>query len=212
LIQPNAIAPDPADVVTLDESVRIALLIVLERMSPAERVVFVLHDVFAYPFEKIALMVQRSPAACRQLASRARRRVDEEAESPRFAVDPAEQQCVVDAFIAACSSGDVQALLPLLDPSVIGWADVGGTLPAITRPNVGPEQVSRSVMNFFGVASGTTLRAQVINSEPGIIAFRAGVVAAVLALSVRGGMITRVYVVADQRKLAHVKRALDRDR
>src|SRR2546425_3924894 len=88
-------ATDPADVVTMDESVRFALLVVLERMSPAERVVFVLHDVFEFPFERIAPMVGRTVAACRQLASRARKRVNEEAGSARFATDPVEQRRVV---------------------------------------------------------------------------------------------------------------------
>src|SRR5437016_10935476 len=92
---------DPADIVTMDESVRMALLIVLERMSPAERVVFVLHDVFDIPFEKVASMVGRTVAACRQLARRARKRVDAEADSARFAIDPAEQRRGVDAYIAA---------------------------------------------------------------------------------------------------------------
>src|SRR5213082_2074231 len=132
---------DPADIVTMDESVRMALLIVLERMSPAERVVFVLHDVFDLPFEKVAKMVDRTPAACRQLASRARRRVTEEAGNHKFKIDPDEQRRIVDAFIAATSSGDVKALLPLLDPSVVGWADVGGTLAAVRNPNVGPQKV-----------------------------------------------------------------------
>src|ERR671937_1085269 len=113
---------DPANLVTLDESVRLATLIVLERMSPAERVVFVLHDVFEFPFEKIAPMVKRTPAACRKLASRARRHVKEEAGSARFTVDAKEQRRVIDAFIAACASGDIEALLPLLDASVAGWA------------------------------------------------------------------------------------------
>ena len=202
---------DPADIVTMDESVRLALLIVLERMSPAERVVFVLHDVFDFPFEKIAPMVKRSSAACRQLASRARRRITEEAVSKRFAVDPQEQRRVVDAFIAACARGDVQTLLPLLDPSVLGWADVGGLLAAVSQPNVGQEKVGQSVMRFFGPASGTTMLAREINGEPGIIAFRAGTVAAVLALSVRQGLITRVYAVADPRKLAQVKRVLEEE-
>src|ERR671936_1866718 len=121
IIQADEAATDPADVVTLDESVRMALLIVLERMSPAERVVFVLHDVFEFPFEKIASMVKRSEAACRQLASRARRRIKDEAGSARFVIDPEEQRRVVEAFIAACASGEVQRLLPLLDPLVIGW-------------------------------------------------------------------------------------------
>src|SRR2546430_13339440 len=112
---------DPADIVTMDESVRMALLIVLERMSPAERVVFVLHDVFDFPFEKVAPMVKRSPAACRQLASRARRRINEEAAAPRFAIDPHEQRRVVDAFIAACAGGGLPGPPPPPRPSVVGW-------------------------------------------------------------------------------------------
>src|SRR5438477_3217343 len=199
---------DPADIVTLDESVRMALLIVLERMSPAERVVFVLHDVFDYPFEKIAPLVKRSPAACRQLASRARRRINEEAASPRFAIDPQEQRRVVDAFIAACAGGNLKALLPLLDPSVVGWADVGGTLAVVSQPNVGRETVAYQIMKFFG-DPGTTLTAREINGEPGIVALRNGVVAAVLALTVREHVITRIYAVVDPRKLAQVRRVLE---
>jgi RNA polymerase sigma-70 factor (ECF subfamily) len=210
LIHSDDALSDPADIVTLDESVRMALLIVLERMSPAERVVFVLHDVFAFPFEKIAPLVKRSPAACRQLASRARRNIDDEAASARFKIDPLEQRRVVDAFIAACARGELRALLPLLDPSVIGWADLGGTLAAVSQPNVGREQVAQQVMRFFGAPSGTTMTAREINGEPGIVAFRAGAVAAVLALSVRDGLVTRVYAVADPRKLAQVRRVLDK--
>jgi len=200
---------DPADIVTLDESVRMALLIVLERMSPAERVVFVLHDVFDFPFEKIAPLVKRSPAACRQLASRARRNIDDEAASARFKIDPVEQRRVVDAFIAACARGELRALLPLLDPSVIGWADLGGAPPTVSQPNVGREQVAQQLMRFFGAPSGTTMMAREINGEPGIVAFRGGAVVAVLTLSVRDGLVTRVYGVADPRKLGQVRRVLE---
>ena len=209
LVQPDDPAADPAEVVTLDESVRLALLIVLERMSPAERVVFVLHDVFEFPFEKVASMVGRSPAACRQLASRARRRIKDQAGSTHFVTNPEEQRRVVDAFIAACASGELEALLPLLDPSVIGWADVGGMLATVSQPNVGREKVAQGVMRFFGAPSGTTLMARNVNGEPGIIAFRDGVVMGVLALTLKDGAITRVYVVADPHKLAQVKRVLD---
>src|SRR5437763_4779167 len=200
---------DPASIVTLDESVRLAMLIVLERMSPAERVVFVLHDVFDLPFEKVATMVDRTPAACRQLASRARRRVTEEAGNQRFKIDPDEQRRIVDAFIAATATGDIKALLPLLDPSVVGWADVGGTLPAISQPNVGRETVAARLMRFFGTESGNKLVAKVINGEPSVVAFFEGAVVSVLALSVTNHLISRVYVVSDQRKLAHVKPALE---
>ncbi|HEX7263502.1 MAG TPA: RNA polymerase sigma factor SigJ [Candidatus Dormibacteraeota bacterium] len=200
---------DPADVVTMDESVRFALLVVLERMSPAERVVFVLHDVFDFPFEKVAPMVGRTVAACRQLASRARKRVEEEAGSARFAIDPAEQRRVVDAFIAACAGGDIKDLLPLLDPSVMGWADMGGRLPAVSQPNVGQEAVGSRIMRFFGGGSGLQLVAKVINGEASVVAFLDEQVVSVLALSVTDHLISRVYVVSDARKLAHVKRVLE---
>jgi RNA polymerase sigma-70 factor (ECF subfamily) len=209
LIYSDDPSTDPADVVTMDESVRYALLVVLERMSPAERVVFVLHDVFDFPFEKVAPLVGRTVAACRQLASRARKRVEEEAGSARFAIDPAEQRRVVDGFIAACASGELKALLPLLDPSVVGWADLGGTLPAVSQPNVGLEKVAPSIMRFFGAASGCVLVAHDINGEPSVVAFSEGAVIAVLALSVKDRLITRIYVVRDQRKLGQVKKVLE---
>ncbi len=102
------------------------------------------------------------------------------------------------------------ALLPLLDPSVVGWADVGGTLAAVRQPNVGREKVAEQVMRFFGEPSGTSMTAREINGEPGIIVFRKGAVAAVLALTVKESLVTRVYAVADPRKLAHVRRVLDK--
>jgi RNA polymerase sigma-70 factor (ECF subfamily) len=123
-------------------------------------------------------------------------------------VNLAEQRRIVDAFIAACAGGEIEALLPLLDPSVVGWADVGGTLLTVRRPNVGLDQVSHGVMNFFGPASGATLMARDVNGEPGIIAFRNRAVWAVLALTVRRGRISGIYAVADPRKLARVEHAL----
>jgi RNA polymerase sigma-70 factor (ECF subfamily) len=197
-------ASDPAEAVTLDESVRMALLIVLDKLSPAERVVFVLHEVFGFPFARIASIVKKSPVACRQLASRARRRVEEEGVSARFHVDPAEQQRVVDAFIAACRNGSMEELLRLLDPSVLGWADAGGSLAAVRSPNVGPAIVAQAVMQYFGAASGSHLSQRQVNGEPGIVVVRNGVVAAVLVLTLKNGLVSRVYAIADPRKLARV--------
>src|SRR5919197_2598110 len=111
---------DPADRITLDDSVRMALLVVLERLTPAERAAFVLHDVFGFSFEAVGEIVGRSPAACRQLASRARRHVQAETGPARFTVAPAEQRLVAERFIAACAGGDLEALMQLLDPDVIG--------------------------------------------------------------------------------------------
>jgi RNA polymerase sigma-70 factor, ECF subfamily len=209
LIGPGDQAADPLDLVTLDESVRMMFLIALERMSPAERVVFVLHDVFEFPFDKVATIVGRSPAACRQLASRARRWIKDEAGSARFPMSPEEQSRVIDAFIAACSTGEITALLPLLDPEVIGWADVGRMLPSASEPIVGAQKVAEGVMRFFRPGSGTTLEPRTVNGEPGIIALRNGAVFAVLAVTVKQGRITRLYAQADPRKLAHVRRVLD---
>jgi RNA polymerase sigma-70 factor, ECF subfamily len=209
LIGPGDGAADPLDLVTLDESVRMTFLIALERMSPAERVVFVLHDVFEFPFENVATIVGRSPAACRQLASRARRWIKDEAGSARFPMNPDEQSRVVDAFIAACSTGEITALLQLLDPEVMGWADVGRMLPSVSEPIVGAQKVAEGVMSFFRPGSGTTLEASIVNGEPGIIAMRNGAVFAVLALTVKQGLITRLYAQADPRKLAHVRHVLD---
>src|SRR5437879_7857514 len=128
LIQPPGDEFDPAERVTLDDSVRMALLVVLERLSPAERGAFVLHDVFRFSFEDVAGIVGRSPEACRQLASRARRRIQEETGPARFDVDPAELSRIARRFIAASSNGDLDALMAVLDPDVAGWTDGGGVV------------------------------------------------------------------------------------
>lgn len=211
LIQQDDKTVDPADVVTLDESVRLALLIVMERMSPAERVAFVLHDVFEFSFEAIAPLVKRSPAACRQLASRARRRINEENGAARFAISPDEQRQIIDGFIAACAGGELEALMALLDPSVVGWADAGGMLALVSRPTVGRLKVAKRIMTFLGPASRTTLTQRDVNGEPGIIAMRDGAALSVLVFTMKGGAITRVYGVADPRKLAHITRVLHQE-
>jgi len=106
----------------------------------------------------------------------------------------------------------VIALLPLLDPSVMGWADVGGMLASVSKPTVGSQEVAEGVMRLFRARSGTALVAHDVNGEPGIIALRNGAVRAVLALTVKQGLITRLYAQADPRKLAHVRHALDQER
>lgn len=208
LVGPADGPADPADRVTLDESVRTAFLVVLERMSPAERVVFVLHDVFAMPFDEVAAIVGRSPAACRQLASRARRWLQEQAGAARFRSDPTEQRQVVDAFIDACASGEVAALLPLLDPSVAGWADVGEDVPSAREPTVGAQAVAEGVLRFLRPASGTTLMARTVNGDAGVVALRRGRAFAVLALDVTDGRITELYAQVDPRKLTRLHQAL----
>jgi RNA polymerase sigma-70 factor (ECF subfamily) len=199
---------DPLDLITLDESVRMAFLIVLERMSPAERVAFVLHDVFAFSFEEIATAVDRSAAACRQLASRARRWIEKDDAAQRFPADPDELRRVNTAFIAACATGDREALVPLLDPSVAGWADVGGASRAVREPTVGIDSVAEGSIRQFRPESGIALDACLVNGEPGIIALRNGQAFAVLVLTVRQGLITRLNAQAAPSKLARVQLAV----
>ena len=136
-------APDPADRVTLDDRVRLALLVVLERLTPAERVAFVLHDVFAAPFDAVAESLGRSPASCRQLARRARRKL-EEAHGRQVDVSALEHREVTDRFIAACAGGDITALMAVLDPDVDGEADFGGGGHV-----QGASRVARGIMRFW---------------------------------------------------------------
>src|SRR5215208_2793032 len=130
IIQPPGVETDPADRVTLDDSVRMALMIVLERLSPAERAAFVLHEVFQFSFDEVASIIDKTPAACRQLASRARRHVREETSPARFRVEPAEVQQISERFVAAATSGNLEDLMQVLDPNVVGHADSGGLVPA----------------------------------------------------------------------------------
>ncbi|MEA2683653.1 MAG: polymerase sigma-70 factor, subfamily [Chloroflexota bacterium] len=197
--------PDPADIVTLDESVRMALLIVLERLTPAERVVFVLHDVFDYSFEELAPMVERTPAACRQLASRARRRINTDATTPRTAVDPLEMRRVAERFSAAVAGGQLEPLLMLLDPQVVGWVDVGGAGASLPQPTEGRDQVANQAIRFFRPARGISLSVAEVNGEPGIIATRDGEPVAVIVLATRDGLITAIYSIADPAKLTRVR-------
>jgi RNA polymerase sigma-70 factor, ECF subfamily len=206
----SSLLNDPADRVTLADSVQLALLVVLERLSPAERAVFVLHDVFQFSFESVASIVGRSPAACRQLASRARRHIQAETESTRFTVDLAEQRELAERFIAAASGGDLEALMAVLDPDVSGDADLG-TGPARSSPARGPAQVAARIIMFFGPQSGTTLVSAPVNGEPGVVAFRGHRVVAMVSMRARGGLIYDMHAIADRRKLDVVTSLLGAD-
>jgi len=203
LIQPPGEEFDPAERVTLDDSVRMALLVVLERLSPAERGVFVLHDVFRFSFKDVAGIVGRSPEACRQLASRARRHVQEETGPARFDVDPAQLSRIAGRFIEASSNGDLEALMDVLDPDVVGWTDSGGVVAAPLEPIVGRRLVAERFLSFvqdFRI----NLVAMPVNGEPGALAFRDGRLISVIAFETRDGLITRVHGIANPRKIAYV--------
>jgi RNA polymerase sigma-70 factor (ECF subfamily) len=186
----SARTPDPADRITLDDNVRLALHVMLERLSAAERTAFVLHDVFQYPFEAIAEIVGRTPAACRQLASRARRTIREDSGPARFVVEPAEQRRITEQFIAACSNGDVEALLAVLDPDVDGDADLAA------RPFRGPTNIARGAMLFLGPESGNTLLSLPGAGGPMVIAWRDGAVVAVVSLTIVEGRIRHIESIA----------------
>src|SRR5919197_2280267 len=140
---------DPADRITLDDSVRMAMLVVLERLTPAERGSFVLHDVFGFSFEDVAKILGRSVEGSRQLASRARRRIHEETGPSRFVVDPAALSRIADRFISAATEGDVEALMDVLDPNVVGWTDTGGMPGTPPRPIEGRDRVANQFLRFM---------------------------------------------------------------
>lgn len=195
---------DPADRVTLDEEVSMALLVVLETLSPAERTAFVLHDVFGLDFTAVAAAVGRTPDACRQLASRARRHVRSRA--PRYDVDASRQHDVVTAFLAACEGEDLEGLLALLDPDVVLRGDGGGLVPSARRPIVGADRVATFLIGARRVAkepvSGHVL---LVNGAPGALVESGGRVISVMSFAVHDGRITEVVAVLSPEKLAHVR-------
>lgn len=192
-------APDPADRVTLDDEVRSALLVVLERLTPAERVVFVLHDIFQTPFDSIATTVGRPVATCRQLARRARLKIARDAGSASLDVDVTQHRLVVDRFIDAVSHGDIDALVPLLDPDVWGDADMGLLDPRSGIVNHGFRKVSRNLMRWFGASA--TLVSDPFGDQTQVLAFVDRRLYAVIYLTVADGLVQRLHVIADPAKL-----------
>lgn len=183
-------AADPADRVTLDESVSMALLVVLERLSPPERTAFVLHDVFGVPFPEIADVVGRTPAAVRQLASRARRHVEDG--RPRTPATHAEQDEVVRAFTAACQEGDLPGLIALLDPDVVLRGDGGGkarTLQHIERHAV---RVAPMMIAHSRTMGAMEFLAAEVNGAPGLLVRSGDGELSVLAFTVDAGLITAI--------------------
>lgn len=208
LIAPGAGDLGPEERVTLDDTVRIALLVVLERLTPAERVAFILHDVFEYSFEDIAPIMGRSAVACRQLASRARRHVHAEGQSVRIKVDPVAARRVAERFLSAAATGDLEALLAVLDPEAAGETDSGGMLPGAPRTRViGRVKVAQLLLRWIA-DFGVTLIPMPVNASPGAIAMMGGEVTAALAMTIQGDVITEIHSVANPIKLAYVKSLL----
>jgi RNA polymerase sigma-70 factor, ECF subfamily len=198
---------DPADRVTLDDSVSLALLVVLQRLTPAERVVFVLHDMFQLPFPAIAQTVGRTQAACRQLAKRARDKIAAAQIQPgaRFDVSAAEHRAVTDRFIAACAGGDLDGLLAVLAPDAWGEVDRGPGVPAIPVTR-GAAEVAGNLLRFWGPPA--VLVSQPVGAQPALLAFVDGQLSAVLVLVMRGDLVEALQVIADPRKLSLLRREL----
>jgi RNA polymerase sigma-70 factor (ECF subfamily) len=189
---------DPSDRVTFDDGVRLALLVVLQQLSPAERVAFVLHDIFQMPFDTVAETVGRSAAACRQLASRARQKITAGPGSARFDVLSAEHRLVTESFIAACSNGDLSGLLGILAPDAWGDVDLGPAAASLGVV-VGAENVARNLVRFWG--DGATLVSHPVAGQPAVLAFIRRELAGVLVFTMRGELIQAVHVIGDPRKL-----------
>lgn len=198
-----AVAPriddDPADRVTLDESVGMALMVVMESLTPAERVAFILHDVFRYPFTEIADMVGRRPGACRQLASSARNRI--RASRATTTVESARQAEVVRRFRVAWQAKDIGALVTLLDPSVVATADGGGRTVTFAEPIVGRERVAHAWLELADRVAGMTILERTVNGQPGIVAQHDGATVSIYAFSVVGDRIRNIWVVRNPDKL-----------
>jgi RNA polymerase sigma-70 factor (ECF subfamily) len=189
---------DPADQVTLDESVSMAFLVVLDSMTPAERVAFVLHDVFRYSFVEVAEIVGRTPAACRQLATSARRRM-RALQAP--ATPPAQRAETVSAFKQAWEARDIDALISLLDPDASVIADGGGRARAALRPIEGSQHIARYLVDLFAISPNVTLLERSVNGQPGLVAQQDGVTVTVWALDVAGDQVTRMWAVRNPDKL-----------
>ncbi|MFF9128001.1 RNA polymerase sigma factor SigJ [Streptomyces sp. NPDC014889] len=188
---------DPADRIVLDESVVMAFLVVLESMTPAERVAFVLHDVFRYPFAEIADVLGRTPAACKQLAASARRR----AGVARVPVTATGQADVVRHVKEAWEGKDIAALVGLLDPAAVMTADGGNSVGTVLRPVEGGERIAQYMVAIAGKAPGLELLERSVNGVPGLVAQRAGVVMTVASFDVSDGRVTRIWVVRNPEKL-----------
>jgi RNA polymerase sigma-70 factor (ECF subfamily) len=189
---------DPADRVTLDDSVRLALLVVLERLSPAERVAFVLHDIFGVPFDTVAQTVGRPEATCRQLARRARLKLEAD-EGGRKSVSANEHRVVTDRFIAACASGSFDDLVAVLDPDVTGGVDL---LPGLVVH--GAKRVATNLLRYWG--EGASLVSLPGVDTPGLLAFVDRDVAGLISLTVRNERISEVHVLVTPPALDFLRR------
>lgn len=196
---------DPEQEAMLADSVGVALLIVLDRLDPAERLAFVLHDMFAVPFDEIALILSRSPDATRQLASRARRRVQGAPMAPRSALT--EQREVVNAFLSAVRAGDFEGLVAVLDPDVVVRVDEVAARPGAAREIHGARNWAKGAIAFSRQLTGA-VQPMLVNGEVGLVWAPHGRLHRVLSFGISGGKITEVQIIADFERLRQLDLAV----
>jgi RNA polymerase sigma-70 factor (TIGR02957 family) len=204
LPEPLLTAPDVADDIALAESVSMALMLVLETLSPTERAVFVLHEAFEVSYDEIAAAVGKSSAAVRQIAYRARRHVG--ARRPHRVASPGETRAVLESFRRALETGDLQGLLDVLAPEVVLVSDGGGVRHAALRPVIGAGKVARFAIGGLGRIEGTiTVGPTVVNGNPALVVRLNGAVGGVMAVRVEDARITGLYFVSNPEKLSRVE-------
>jgi RNA polymerase sigma-70 factor (TIGR02957 family) len=204
LPEPLLTVPDVAEDVELADSVSMAMLLVLETLTPTERAVFVLREVFALDYDEIAEAVDKSPAAIRQIAHRARAHVA--ARRPRGVVSPAETRDALEAFQRAAETGDLQRLLDILAPDVVFLGDGGGVKQAVLRPIVGAGSVARVLAAGLGRIPAPALQPVQVNGHPALILRLNGEIDTVIAVRIDDGLITGLYAVRNPEKLSHMER------
>jgi RNA polymerase sigma-70 factor (ECF subfamily) len=199
-------APGPGESAELADSLSLAFLVLLEELQPVERAVFLLHDVFDYPYDEIAAIVDRSEPACRQLVSRARRRVDEPRR--RFDADHAHGRELTRRFLAACGTGDLEGLLSLLSDDVTVWTDGGGKVRAAMRPVTGTYRAARFLLSVARrIPVGVSSREVYLNGQPGVVFEQDGRVTTAITLDVVDEWVVGVRVVTNPDKLVALQPA-----
>jgi len=202
LPEPLLTAPDVAEDIELAENVSMAMLLVLETLTPTERAVFVLREVFDVEYDEIAEAIDKTPAAVRQIAHRARAHVA--ARRPRGVASAAETRDALEAFQQAAQTGDLQHLLDILAPDVVFLGDGGGVKQAVPRPIVGSEKVGRILRAGLANLAAASLQPAQVNGYPALILRFDGEVDTVLALRIDDGLITGIYAVRNPEKLSHM--------
>jgi RNA polymerase sigma-70 factor, ECF subfamily len=195
------------DPVALADTVSMAFLVLLETLSPTQRAVFLLHDVFDFPYSEIAAILRQSEVSCRQMASRARAHL--RAGRPRFEVAHDEHEALTTRFLQSCATGDLDALVAMLTPEVVSWADSGGEVSAIGRPMLGADRVARLFVRLWQQRTPSMhWRYLQVNNQPGFAIYDGDTIVTVVVLDVVDGLIAGIRAVLNPQKLQHINRTL----